>query len=197
MGAEADGVVASGVTRIRGVVRGDGSRYDDQFVIMARTDALAVEGLEPTIERARACVEAGADMVFPEAITELGMYRRFAEAVGVPVLANITEFGSTPLFTTEQLASARAQAARLTDSVPDRPQEAEFLAQVTRLSDEVGLQIQDYRPRERRDRVRYRVLTVDLISAGRGTGAAPAAGSSFSTSSAMMSLHRPMHSSQM
>jgi methylisocitrate lyase len=82
------------------------ARTDGSFIIMARTDALAVEGLQPAIERAAACVEAGADMVFPEAITELGMYRSFAEAVGVPVLANITEFGSTPLFTVPELAGA-------------------------------------------------------------------------------------------
>ena len=79
---------------------------DEHFVIMARTDALAVEGLEPAIERACAYVEAGADMIFPEAVTELDVYRKFADAVGVPVLANITEFGSTPLFTTEELAAA-------------------------------------------------------------------------------------------
>ena len=79
------------------------ARRDDSFVIMARTDALAVEGLDAAIERAVACVEAGADMIFPEAMTDLAMYRRFAEAVKVPVLANITEFGSTPLFTTEEL----------------------------------------------------------------------------------------------
>jgi methylisocitrate lyase len=72
---------------------------------MARTDALAVEGLDSAIERACACVEAGADMIFPEAMTELSMYKKFAEAVKVPVLANITEFGSTPLFTKEELAS--------------------------------------------------------------------------------------------
>ncbi|MGE8356911.1 MAG: methylisocitrate lyase [Microvirgula sp.] len=81
------------------------ARIDPSFVIMARTDALAVEGLEAAIDRARACVEAGADMVFPEAITELSMYRQFAEAVGVPVLANITEFGATPLYTTGELAA--------------------------------------------------------------------------------------------
>jgi methylisocitrate lyase len=73
---------------------------------MARTDALAVEGFDAALERAVACVEAGADMIFPEAITELGMYKRFAAAVKVPVLANITEFGATPLFTVEQLKSA-------------------------------------------------------------------------------------------
>jgi methylisocitrate lyase len=82
------------------------ARTDSQFVIMARTDALAVEGSEAAIDRAYACVEAGADAIFPEAVTELDMYRRFAEAVKVPVLANITEFGSTPLFTTDQLKSA-------------------------------------------------------------------------------------------
>ncbi len=82
------------------------ARTDPNFVIMARTDALAVEGLEAAIERAARCVEAGADMIFPEAMTELSMYRKFAEAVKVPVLANITEFGSTPLFTVDELRSA-------------------------------------------------------------------------------------------
>lgn len=82
------------------------ARVDPAFGIMARTDALAVEGLDAAIERARACVEAGADMVFPEAMTELAMYRRFVDAVGVPVLANITEFGSTPLYTLDELRSA-------------------------------------------------------------------------------------------
>ena len=82
------------------------ARTDPGFVIMARTDALAVEGLQAAIDRACACVEAGADMIFPEAITELGMYRRFADAVQVPVLANITEFGKTPLFTADELRSA-------------------------------------------------------------------------------------------
>jgi methylisocitrate lyase len=76
----------------------------DGFVIMARTDALAVEGEDAAIERALACVEAGADMIFPEAMTELAQYRRFVDAVKVPVLANITEFGATPLFTTAELA---------------------------------------------------------------------------------------------
>ncbi|MGB7552205.1 MAG: methylisocitrate lyase [Chromatiaceae bacterium] len=75
----------------------------DDFVIMARTDALAVEGLQGSIDRACACVEAGADMIFPEAMTELAQYQQFAQAVGVPVLANITEFGATPLFTTQEL----------------------------------------------------------------------------------------------
>ena len=79
------------------------AKTDDHFVIMARTDALAVEGLQSAIDRACACVEAGADMIFPEAITELDMYKKFADAVKVPVLANITEFGSTPLFTVDEL----------------------------------------------------------------------------------------------
>lgn len=87
------------------------AKTDRNFVIMARTDSLAVEGLEPAIERARACVEAGADMIFPEAITELTMYRKFADAVKVPILANITEFGQTPLFSTQELASANVAMA--------------------------------------------------------------------------------------
>ena len=82
------------------------AKTDPDFVIMSRTDALAVEGLQSDIDRACACVEAGADMIFPEAMTELAMYKQFASAVKVPVLANITEFGSTPLFTVEELASA-------------------------------------------------------------------------------------------
>lgn len=82
------------------------ARLDDDFVIMARTDALAVEGEEKAIERAAACVEAGADMVFPEAMKTLDNYRRFKAAVGVPILANITEFGHTPLFTTPDLGEA-------------------------------------------------------------------------------------------
>jgi len=79
------------------------ARLDDSFVIMARTDALAVEGMESALERAAACVEAGADMIFPEAVLELDQYSRFKKAVGVPILANITEFGHTPLFTTPEL----------------------------------------------------------------------------------------------
>ena len=82
------------------------ARLDEDFVIMARTDALAVEGLDAAIARAVACVEAGADMIFPEAMTSLEMYKQFADAVKVPVLANITEFGSTPLFTVDELRSA-------------------------------------------------------------------------------------------
>ncbi len=88
------------VDRIKAAVD---ARTDDDFVIMARTDALAVEGLDSAIERAVACVEAGADMIFPEAMTELPMYKQFAAAVGVPVLANITEFGATPLYTVDEL----------------------------------------------------------------------------------------------
>lgn len=90
------------VDRIKAAVD---ARTDDDFVIMARTDALAVEGLQSAIDRACACAEAGADMIFPEAMTELGMYKQFVEAVKIPVLANITEFGSTPLFTVDELAS--------------------------------------------------------------------------------------------
>ena len=82
------------------------AKTDPQFVVMARTDALAVEGLDRAIERAVACVEAGADMIFPEAMTDLAMYRRFRAAVKVPILANITEFGATPLYTVDELASA-------------------------------------------------------------------------------------------
>src|SRR6202171_5164100 len=81
------------------------ARTESEFVIMARTDALAVEGIDSAIERAIACVEAGADMLFPEALTELAMYRRFKDAVKVPVLANITAFGHTPLYTRDELAT--------------------------------------------------------------------------------------------
>ena len=96
------------VDRIKAAVD---AKTDPDFVIMARTDALAVEGLNAAIDRACACVEAGADMIFPEAITDLEMYKQFAKAVNVPILANITEFGSTPLFTTEELASADVSIA--------------------------------------------------------------------------------------
>jgi methylisocitrate lyase len=91
------------VDRIKAAVD---SRYDDQFVIMARTDALANEGLDVAIARTQAYVAAGADMIFAEAVTELGMYTAFRKAVGVPILANITEFGKTPLFTRDELAGA-------------------------------------------------------------------------------------------
>src|SRR4249920_560306 len=87
------------------------AKTDREFVVMARTDALAVEGLQAAIDRACACVEAGADMIFPEAITELDMYKKFADAVQVPILANITEFGKTPLFTTQELAQANVAMA--------------------------------------------------------------------------------------
>ena len=91
------------VDRIKAAVDG---RTDSSFFIMARTDSLAVEGFDRAVERAIACVEAGADGIFPEALTELSMFERFSKAVGVPILANITEFGQTPLFTLDQLASA-------------------------------------------------------------------------------------------
>ncbi len=87
------------------------ARTDPDFVIMARTDALAGEGLQAALDRAMACVEAGADAIFPEAVTELAMYKTFADAVKVPVLANITEFGATPLFTLDELRSARVAIA--------------------------------------------------------------------------------------
>ena len=90
------------VDRIKSAVD---ARTDPSFVIMARTDALAVEGLPAAIDRAKACVAAGADMIFPEAVTELPIYRQFVDAVKVPILANITEFGKTPLFTVEELRS--------------------------------------------------------------------------------------------
>ncbi len=96
------------VDRIKAAVD---ARTDPGFFIMARTDALAVEGLESAIERAVACVEAGADGIFPEAMTELSMYGKFRDAVGVPILANITEFGSTPLFTIDELASVNVDIA--------------------------------------------------------------------------------------
>ena len=98
-------IVSSGemVDRVKAAVD---ARTDAEFVIMARTDAIAVEGLPAAIERAGACVEAGADMIFPEAVAELAVYREFAAAVGVPILANITAFGATPLFTVEELAGA-------------------------------------------------------------------------------------------
>ena len=87
------------------------ARTDPSFVIMARTDAVAVEGLPAAVERAIACVEAGADMIFPEALTSLEMYRQFVDAVRVPVLANMTEFGVTPLFTTAELAGVGVSLA--------------------------------------------------------------------------------------
>ena len=91
------------VDRIKAAVD---ARTDEEFVIMARTDSLQVEGMESAVDRAVACVEAGADMIFPEAIKTLDQYQEFKRAVGVPVLANITEFGHTPLFTTPELGEA-------------------------------------------------------------------------------------------
>jgi methylisocitrate lyase len=91
------------VDRIKAAVD---ARAADAFVIMARIDAIAVEGVDAGLARARACVDAGADMIFPEAVTDLAVYRHFVDEVGVPVLANITEFGVTPLFTRDELASA-------------------------------------------------------------------------------------------
>jgi len=91
------------VDRIKAAVD---ARTDSQFVLMARTDSLATEGLTAAIERSAAYVEAGADMIFAEAVTDISMYSRFKEALGVPILANITEFGITPLFTKDELASA-------------------------------------------------------------------------------------------
>ena len=91
------------VDRIRAAVD---ARTDENFVIMARTDALAVEGLDSAIERAVACVEAGADAIFPEAMTDMDMYRKFVDAVKVPVLANLTEFGATPYYTLDELRNA-------------------------------------------------------------------------------------------
>jgi methylisocitrate lyase len=89
------------VDRIKAAVD---AKTNPDFVIMARTDALAVEGLQSAIDRSCAYVEAGADMIFPEAITQLSMYKEFSDAVAVPILANITEFGSTPLFNADELA---------------------------------------------------------------------------------------------
>jgi methylisocitrate lyase len=91
------------VDRIKAAVD---ARTDQAFVLMARTDALASEGLDAAIERARSYVAAGADMIFAEALTEIAMYTKFRSAAGVPILANITEFGQTPLFTRDELASA-------------------------------------------------------------------------------------------
>jgi methylisocitrate lyase len=96
------------VDRIKAAVD---ARTDADFVIMARTDALAVEGLDAAVARAVACVKAGADAVFPEAVPDLETYRKFADAVSVPILANITEFGATPLFTLDELRSANVAIA--------------------------------------------------------------------------------------
>ena len=96
------------VDRISAAVSAKG---DNSFVIMARTDAIAVEGLDSAIDRAKAYVQAGATMIFPEAIGDLETYKKFAEAVKVPILANITEFGLTPMFTTSELKSANVAMA--------------------------------------------------------------------------------------
>lgn len=96
------------VDRIKAAVAG---RSNPDFSIMARTDAIANEGLDAAIDRAKQYVAAGADMIFPEAVTELDDYRRFREAVGVPILANITEFGKTPLFTLTELRGAKVDIA--------------------------------------------------------------------------------------
>ncbi|KAL0480405.1 methylisocitrate lyase [Acrasis kona] len=96
------------VDRIRTAVN---ARTDKDFVIMARTDALANEGIESAIKRSKAYIEAGADMLFPEAVTTLEDYKRFVDECKVPVLANITEFGKTPLFTTEELSSVGVSIA--------------------------------------------------------------------------------------
>ncbi len=96
------------VDRIKAAVD---ARNDENFVVMARTDALAVEGLESALDRAQAYIDAGADMLFPEAITELAMYRLFTDKISVPVLANITEFGKTPLFTLDELRSVNIAIA--------------------------------------------------------------------------------------
>jgi len=96
------------VQRIKAAVKG---RTDSAFVLMARTDAVATEGLDAGIERARKYCEAGADTIFAEALTDLDQYRKFVRAVKVPVLANITEFGKTPLFTVRELASVGVSMA--------------------------------------------------------------------------------------
>jgi methylisocitrate lyase len=103
-------VVTTGemVDRVKAAVD---ARTDESFVIMARTDAAAAEGIDAAIERAVAYVEAGADMIFPEAMKTLDDYRRFKAAVGVPILANLTEFGSTPFFTTDELKDANVDIA--------------------------------------------------------------------------------------
>lgn len=90
------------VDRIKAAVD---AKTNDEFVIMARTDAFASEGLEASIDRAKAYIEAGADMIFPEAMTDISMYQRFSKELNVPILANITEFGQTPLFTRDELSA--------------------------------------------------------------------------------------------
>lgn len=101
-------LLAEMVDRVKAAVD---ARTDPGFVIMARTDALAVEGLQSALDRAAACVEAGADMIFPEAVRDLAAYRAFTSTLAVPVLANLTEFGLTPLFTLNELNSAGVRLA--------------------------------------------------------------------------------------
>ncbi|MEL6868549.1 MAG: methylisocitrate lyase [Pseudomonadota bacterium] len=96
------------VDRIKAAVD---AKTDDDFVVMARTDALAVEGMEPMLERIAAYEAAGADAIFAEAMTEIGMYQQVTDQVGIPVLANLTEFGMTPMYTTEELASVGIRMA--------------------------------------------------------------------------------------
>lgn len=96
------------VDRIKAAVD---ARIDPNFVIMARTDALAVEGFDSALDRAMLCIEAGADMIFPEAITELEQFKKFVDSTQVPILANITEYGKTPLFTVEELRSVGVSIA--------------------------------------------------------------------------------------
>lgn len=118
--------------RIRSAVDG---RIDDQFVIMARTDAHAVEGQQAALDRAAAYVEAGADMIFAEALTSLREYQQFTDAIDAPVLANMTEFGKTPLFTTEELANVGVRMA-LYPLTAFRAMSATALAIYTTLRDE-------------------------------------------------------------
>ncbi len=96
------------VDRIKAAVD---AKTDDDFVVMARTDALAVEGMAPMLERIKAYEEAGADAIFAEAMTEIGLYKKVTDAVDVPVLANLTEFGMTPMYTTEELAGVGIRMA--------------------------------------------------------------------------------------
>lgn len=104
-------VIVSEQTMVDRIMAAVDARYDSSFMVMARTDALAVEGVPAAISRARAYVEAGADAIFPEAVPDLETYRQFAAEVKVPILANITEFGVTPLFTVEDLAQANVSLA--------------------------------------------------------------------------------------
>ena len=106
--AEAETEYRRALDRVKAAVD---ARADGQFVVMARTDAAASEGLDGAVTRAARCVEAGADMIFAEALTTLDEYRRFTTAISAPVLANVTEFGKTPLLTTHELAEAGVRLA--------------------------------------------------------------------------------------